>query len=260
MRAFKNALASLGLVIGLASGLSSPALAAGEAAALPATSFAHDGVFGGWDRAALQRGLQVYKEVCSACHSMHLVNYRNLADLGYSEKEIAALAAQDTVPAMDDIGEPVTRPGVATDRFHMNGYANDAQARAANGGALPPDFSLLAKARVDGPTYIWALLAHGYSETVPEGITIPEGKYYNAYFPGHAISMAPPLVEDSVTYADGTKATVDQMAHDVASFLMWTAEPKLEARHQMGVKVMIFLVVLTVLLYLTKRKIWANVH
>ncbi|GAB4236784.1 MAG: cytochrome c1 [Kiloniellaceae bacterium] len=234
---------------------SGAALAAEEAAPLPKVEWSFDGPFGTYDRAALQRGLQVYREVCAGCHSLKYIAFRELDDLGYNEDELKAIAAEYTVvDGPDDEGEMFERPGRPSDYF-PSPFANDKAAAASNGGAAPPDLSLMAKARVGGPTYIYALLT-GY-EDPPADFA---GDNYNLYFPGHQIAMAAPLFEDGVAYADGTPATVDQMARDVSHFLMWTAEPKLEDRKGMGIKVLIFLVVFTGVLYAAKRKIWSDVH
>jgi ubiquinol-cytochrome c reductase cytochrome c1 subunit len=225
---------------------------------IPDAHFSFDGPFGSFDRGALQRGFQVYKEVCSACHSMHLLYYRNLRDIGLSAGQVEAVAASVTVnDGPNDDGQMFERPGRASDRFRSP-FANPQAARAANNGALPPDLTLMAKAREGGANYIHALLT-GYEEP-PAGVTVNEGMHYNKYFPGHQIGMAPPLnSEGQLTFADGTKATVDQMARDVSTFLMWTAEPMLERRRSTGVRVVIFLLILAGLAYTVKRRIWATV-
>lgn len=249
----------------LAAGLALGLVAAGAAAQAQEDHTIHlkhrhwptDGLFGSFDRAALQRGLQVYQEVCAACHGLDYVAFRTLADLGYSEDEVKAFAAQATVTdGPNDEGEMFERPGLPSDRF-PSPYPNEQAAAAANGGKAPPDLSLMAKARMGGQDYIYSLLT-GY-EDPPEGFEVPPNGYYNAYFPGHVIAMPPPLNPDQVTYADGTAATVDQMAADVSHFLFWAAEPKLEERKHMGAKVMLFLIVLTGLTFALKRKIWADV-
>jgi ubiquinol-cytochrome c reductase cytochrome c1 subunit len=231
-----------------------------------AVSFASDGPAGKFDRQQLQRGFQVYKEVCSACHSLRLVAFRNLEDLGYNEAEVKAIAAQWAIqsPAIDPAtGEATTRPSIPADRL-PSPFPNDVAARAANNNALPPDLSLMTKARHNGAAYVYSLLT-GYQDQpaelvakFPDAATGP-GLYYNPYFANLNIAMAPPLVADGqVAYADGTEATVDQMAKDVAAFLVWSAEPKLEARHQTGWAVMIFLAVFTVLAFMAYRNIWAG--
>jgi len=232
---------------------------AAEGKALPEYSWSFDGVFGKFDRAALQRGYQVYREVCSGCHAMRLVAFRNLADLGYDADQIKAFAAEATVvDGPDEEGEMFERDGKPSDRF-PSPFANDKAAAAANGGATPPDLSLMAKARAHGPSYVRALLSVGY-EDAPADFEILEGQNYNIYFPGNRIAMAPPLDDDAVEYQDGTEASLDQMAADVAHFLMWTAEPKMEQRKQMGIKVVLFLLVLSGILYAVKRKVWADLH
>ena len=221
-------------------------------------SWPHEGLFGSYDRPAAQRGLQVYREVCSACHSLDYIAFHNLTVLGFSEEEVRALASEYTVTdGPNDEGEMFERPGQLTDRFPPP-YPNEQAARVANGGALPPDLSLITKARADGTNYLYSLLL-GYTEA-PAGEEGPEGMYYNLYFPGHWIAMPPPLSEGQVAYADGTEATLEQMSADVTTFLTWAAEPTLEGRKQTGLKVMLFLIVLTGLLYATKRKVWAQLY
>ena len=245
----------------LAALLSAPTFAASNEANVPHEppgGWKHAGITGTFDRHALQRGYQVYKDVCAACHSMKLVAFRNLTEIGFSEEQVKAIAAGYQVPdAPDDNGEVKMRPGIPADRF-VSPFANDKAARAANNGALPPDLSLMAKARHHGEDYLYSLLT-GYT-TAPEGVTIGQGMNYNPYFSGGQIAIAPPLTEDGVTYADGTKATVPQMAADVSTFLAWVAEPKLEERKQTGVKVILFLIVFSLLMYATKRRVWRNLH
>ena len=221
-------------------------------------SFHNDGVLGTFDRGQLQRGYQVYKEVCSACHSLHRVAFRNLQEIGFSAAQVKALAKQAEVASIDDkTGEPNTRPALPSDKI-PGPYANEAAARAANNNALPPDFSLLAKAREEGPRYIVSLVT-GYREA-PKDWTVPDGLYYNPYFRSLNIAMPPPLAaDDQVTYSDGTKATREQMAEDVAAFMTWAAEPKLEDRKRTGLGAVIFLIVLTGLAYLSYQRVWADV-
>lgn len=238
--------------------LAGPALAAGEAQKLPSQHWSFSGMFGTYDRAALQRGFQVYKEVCSACHSARLLSYRNLVNLGFSEDEVKAIAAgYEVTDGPNDQGEMFKRPARPSDRF-VSPFPNEEAARAANNGANPPDLSLITKARVGGADYIHALLT-GYA-TPPAGVTVPPGMNYNTYFPGHMIAMAAPLSDGAVTFADNTKATPAQMAHDVATFLTWAAEPEMEARKRTGIKVILFLIVLSGLLYAVKRKVWKGIH
>lgn len=222
-------------------------------------SWANDGAFGKFDRAQLQRGYQVYKEVCSACHSMKRVAFRDLTDLGFSAAEVKALAKASEQRSIDDkTGEPSTRKGTPAD-YLPSPFPNDVAARAANNNALPPDLSLIAKAREEGPRYIYSLLT-GFNRKVPADWQVPTGLYYNPYFANLNIAMPPPLAADGqVTYAAGQpKPTINQMAKDVAAFLTWTAEPKMENRKRGGVAVELFLLVLTVLAYLTYRRVWAD--
>jgi ubiquinol-cytochrome c reductase cytochrome c1 subunit len=240
-------------------------------------SFSFEGPFGTFDKAQLQRGYKVYKEVCSNCHSMNLVSFRNLAEAGgpgFTEEQVKALAATFTVKdGPGDDGEMFDRPGRPSDRFPAP-FANEPAARTANGGALPPDLSLITKARagwtgtwrqlydgIGGPQYVYSVLT-GFEE-VPEELKKeqPEGKHYNPYFAnGHWISMAPPLADGQVTFDDGAPNKLDDEARDVAAFLAWTAEPKMEERKELGFKVVIYLSVLAVLLYLVKLKLWRNVE
>ncbi|TNE39585.1 MAG: cytochrome c1 [Alphaproteobacteria bacterium] len=225
---------------------------------LKSGNFKHGGLFGTYDRAAAQRGLQVYREVCAGCHGLKRVAFRTLMDLGFSEDEVKAIAASyEFTDGPDKDGEMFQRPGKPFDKF-PSPFANENAARASNGGALPPDLSLIAKARHDGDDYIYSVLT-GF-EDAPAGFEVPEGKHYNAYFPGHNIAMPPPLSDDSVEYSDGTKATLDQEAHDVSVFLTWAAEPKMEQRKQTGLKVILFLLVLAGIFYAVKRKVWSDIH
>ena len=223
-----------------------------------------DGLFGRWDYQQLQRGYQVYKETCAACHSLRLVAFRNLAELGYTEAEVRAEAANWIVPGIDpDTGENTTRPGLPTDYFPLS-YANDVAAAAANNNSIPPDLSLMTKARPNGSAYLYSLLI-GYREQpaelveeFPEAATGP-GLYYNPYFPNLNLAMPPPLIADGqVTYADGTEATIPQMSADVSAFLTWTAEPTLVKRKQTGWPVIGFLLFATVLAWLAKKQIWSQ--
>jgi ubiquinol-cytochrome c reductase cytochrome c1 subunit len=224
----------------------------------PADGWPHAGAFGTYDRAALQRGFQVYKQVCSICHSLKLIAYRNLPDLGFSEAEVKAIAAEATVhDGPNDNGDMFDRPGRPSD-FFVSPFPNDQAARAANKGALPPDLSLIVKAREGSEDYIYSLLT-GFGQT-PPGETLMAGMNYNPYFPGHQIAMPAPLKDDSVTYADGTQATVAQEAKDVTQFLAWAAEPKMEARKQTGLKVLIFLAVFAAVMYGVKKKVWSKLR
>ena len=218
------------------------------------------GVTGKFDRTSLQRGYQVYTEVCASCHSMNLVSYRNLGEPGgpeFSVEQVKAIAANFEVedgPNSD--GEMFTRPGRPSDKF-VSPYPNVQAATAANGGAYPPDMSVLVKARKGGSDYIYSVLM-GY-EDPPTGFELEDGVYYNKYMDGQKIKMSNPLSEGIVTYADGTQTTQAQMAKDVTTFLTWTAEPHLETRHKMGVKVIIFLTIFTLLVYLSMRRIWSRI-
>lgn len=215
----------------------------------------HDGMTGQWDLAQLQRGLQVYKQVCSACHSLNLVAFRNLEDLGYSPEQVKAFASEYVfMDGPDDFGEMFERPGKASDYF-PSPFPNEQAAKAANGGAAPPDLSLMTKARHDGTNYVYSLLS-GYEEA-PADVEIAEGQNYNPYFHSLILAMAPPLYDGAVEYADGTEATVDQMAKDVAAFLTWTAEPKMVERKEMGLMSMLFLGLMIVVTYVSYRRTWA---
>ena len=231
---------------------------------------ASDGPLGKFDRAQLQRGFQVYKEVCAACHGLSLVAFRDLAALGYEEPEIKAIANQwlTEVPTVNpDTGEVATRKAVPSDRF-PSPYPNETAARAANNNAYPPDLSLITKARHHGPAYVHSLLT-GYADANTyrnkEGKPLPDaskpgtGLYFNPYFANLNIAMPPPISSDGqVSYADGTAPTVNQMSTDVSAFLTWTAEPKLENRHRYGLTVLVFLIFATILGYLSYRNIWAE--
>lgn len=246
----------------------------------PTMSWSFAGPFGKFDQAQLQRGLKVYKEVCSNCHSLNYIAFRNLADPngpGYSTAQASAFASDYKIKdGPNDAGDMFERPGRTADYFPAP-FPNEQAARASNGGAAPPDLSLMAKARSyerpfprfifdfftqfqeRGPNYIHALLT-GFEANPPAGFSLPSGSYYNKYFPGHSIKMPPPLSDGQVTFDDGAPATVDQYSKDVSAFLMWTAEPKLVERKRLGLQVMVFLILLAGLLYFTKRKIWADAH
>lgn len=235
-----------------------------------------EGPFGTYDRGQLQRGFKVYREVCSACHSLQLVAFRTLEDLGYSEEQVKAIAAEYQIEAgPDSNGDMFLRDGIPSDYFPAP-FANSAQAAASNNGAVPPDFSLIAKARAvergfptfvfdiftqyaeGGVDYIHALLT-GYVDEPPEGVELQPGTYYNPYFiAGPALAMAPPLIDGMVTYDDGAPETIDQYSRDISAFLMWAAEPHMEERKATGLTVMVFLVLFGALVYLTKRKVWSD--
>ena len=225
----------------------------------PAQAWSFNGVFGTFDRPALRRGLQVYTELCAACHSLRLVYYRHLQSVGFSEEEIKTLAGEFEVEdGPNDDGEMFTRPAKPTDPF-VSPFPNAQAARAANAGSLPPDLSVMTKARKGGEDYLHAVLT-GYRDEAPAGVEVMEGLFFNEYFSGQQIAMPPPLADGAVEYADGTKATVQQMSADVVTFLSWAAEPSLEDRKRLGIKTLLFLLVLTAMLYALKRKVWSDVH
>jgi cytochrome c1 len=258
----------LGLVLGLA--LSAPAVAAtGDQAPLKSMAWSFEGPFGTFDRADLQHGFQVYKEVCSACHSLNRVAFHTLSEEGgpsFTDAQMKAIAAgykiaagpNDKGDTVDDKGNPLMRPGTAADYFPPP-FANEEAARGANGGALPPDLSIIVKARVGGPNYVYSLIT-GFGEKPPAGFKVTDGKYYNPYFLGWNISMPQPLTDGQVTFADGAPAKIADEAKAVVTFLAWTSEPHLEDRHRIGFGVMIFLIVLSGLLYLSYRRVWRDAH
>ncbi|ADV11299.1 cytochrome c1 [Mesorhizobium sp. M7A.F.Ca.CA.001.09.2.1] len=288
MKKILTSLALIGLVAVAAGAAGTRAIAAEEAhnVANP-THFPIDepkemdwsftGPFGTYDKAQLQRGLKVYKEVCSACHSMNLVAFRTLSDLGYSDAQIKTLSAEYTIhDGPNDAGDMFDRPGKPSDHFPPP-FANEEAAAASNGGAAPPDMSLLAKARgvergfpqfvfdiftqydAGGPDYIHSLLT-GYDQTPPAGMVIPEGTHYNPYFmSGVSLKMPKPLSDGQVTYDDGAPQTIDQYSRDVSAFLAWAAEPHMEDRKKTGFRVLVFLLLFGALVYLTKRKVWEGV-
>jgi|TARA_B100000315_G_scaffold185334_1_gene174436 ubiquinol-cytochrome c reductase cytochrome c1 subunit len=252
-------------VFALFSSINAGPLQAAEGAAHPASQeWTTDGLFGFFDRKQLKRGWQVYSEICASCHSVRLVYYRHLEEIGFSPDEVKKIAAEAEVAAgpnedgeTHNDGELIVRPGKPFDKI-VSPYPNDLAARAANAGALPPDLSLMTKARKNGANYLHALLT-GYKEA-PADFKLTEDMNYNPYFPGSQIAMGEPLSDDGVEYADGTKATVDQMSKDITAFLVWAAEPELEERKRMGVKVMLFLIIFTAMLYAVKRQVWAKLH
>ncbi len=272
MTTLKQLTAAAGFV--LAALCISPVLAAGDTHEAKDVDFSFEGPFGNFDRGELQRGFQVFIEVCGQCHSMNYLNYRNLAEEGgpeFPEDQVKAIAAEFMVmDGPDAEGEMFERPAKPSD-FFVAPFPNVEAARASNGGAYPPDLSLLAKARAGyhgtwnqfingagGAEFIYSVLT-GYEEEAPDDGEDHGALAYNPYFPGSWIAMPQPLFEDMVEYADGTTASVEQMSRDVSAFLMWAAEPKLEARKRIGFQVIIYLIVLSGLLYFVKRKIWANV-
>lgn len=224
----------------------------------PETGWHHDGMTGTYDRAALQRGFQVYKEVCAACHSVHLLSYRNLMDIGFTAAQVKAIASGYQVMAEpDDQGEVKPRPATPADHF-VGPFPNENAAKAANNGALPPDLSLIVKARHGGENYVYSILT-GFVKP-PEDIIVTPGMNYNPYFPGRQIAMPPPLSDGAVTYADGTRASVNQMAQDVTTFLAWAAEPKLEDRKRTGLMVILYLVAFASIMYVVKKRVWHKLH
>jgi ubiquinol-cytochrome c reductase cytochrome c1 subunit len=267
----------------MTAGLAAPAFASGHKEEPPKIDWSFNGPFGKFDQAQLQRGYKVYREVCSACHSMSLVSFRNLGDKGgpfYNEKYknsndnpwVKAIAKDYEVADIDsETGDAIKRPATSADRF-PSPFPNEPAARASNGGALPPDMSLLAKAREGGPDYIHAIIT-GYKDA-PKGLKVGTGQHYNPYMagdlasawsgnhehvpPGGFIAMAPPLKDGLVSFDDGTKSTLDQQARDVSAFLMWAAEPKLEERKKMGFAVILYLLMFSGLLYASYRKVWKN--
>ena len=271
-----NMVRSLVAVASLA--IATPALAAGAKVEIDYQNWSFAGPFGSYDRGQLQRGFKVYRENCSACHGLRLVAFRNLAENGgpsFTEDQAKAIAAEYTVvDGPDDFGDMYDRPAILADRF-PSPFPNEQAARAANNGAYPPDFSLLAKARAaqrgfpgfvfdiftqyqeNGPDYIYSLLT-GYVDP-PADVTVPDGQYYNhSFLAGQFISMAPPLFDEAVEYTDGTPMTVEEYAKDVSAFMMWAAEPHLEDRKKIGFRVMVFLIVFAGLLYFTKKQLWRN--
>ena len=253
MRTLSRSLA----VAGLVAALLAPAAARADEAPLPGINWSFSGLFGTIDRASAQRGFLVYNSVCANCHALKEAYYRDLSGIGLNEEQIKAIAAAKTVPALDDSGQPTERPALASDHFRSP-FPNDLAARAANNGGLPPDLSVIVKAREGGADYLYGILT-GYGD-VPPGFHLMEGLNYNRYFPGDQIAMPPPLQDGMVEYTDGTKPTLDQEARDVVTFLAFVANPELEQRHRMGVRAVLLLLVLAGLTYAVKRKVWSDVH
>ena len=255
----KKILSVSSLVISLL--LSSSLTIAAEKVELLKTDWTFKGLFGKFDRGSLQRGYQVYTEVCSSCHSMKYLSYRNLAEKGgpeFTKQQAKAIAANfEVTDGPNSDGEMFVRPAKLSDKFVMP-YENEKAAQAANGGAYPPDMSVLAKARSGGVDYIYSLLL-GYEEA-PYGMALDDGVYYNKYMYGNKIKMSEPLSDGLVQYSDGTNPTKEQMAKDVTTFLMWAAEPHLETRHKMGFKAILYLIILTVLVYFSMKKIWSRIE
>jgi ubiquinol-cytochrome c reductase cytochrome b/c1 subunit len=280
----QRAFLALTLCAALTAGVVAPATAADEGGGHdtpqpPREKWSFSGPFGKFDRAQIQRGFKVYREVCQNCHGLTLLAFRNLAEAGgpgFTPAQAAAIAAEYKIKdGPNDAGDMFERPGRPADRFPAP-FPNENAARASNGGAYPPDLSVIAKARTyergfpwfivdvftqyqeQGPDYLTALMK-GYAPP-PAGMTMPAGMNYNKYFPGHMIGMPPPIQEGQITYDDGTKGTIDQYAKDVTAFLVWAAEPHMEARKRIGLQVFIFLIVFAGLLYFTKKKVWAEAH
>jgi ubiquinol-cytochrome c reductase cytochrome b/c1 subunit len=262
------------LAAGFVLGLAAPSFAQDHGASFTrradkAVDLSFEGPLGTYDRGALQRGYQVYKEVCAACHGLKRVAFRNLTDEGgpgFSVAQARALAAGVQVPAEpnaeglthNDSGERLTRPGILADYFQPP-FPNDNAARTANGGALPPDLSLFVKTRRHGSHYVYSILT-GYGEKPPAGYTVTKDKHFNPWFEGWSISMPAPLTNNGVTFSDGTPATIDQQARDVVTFLSWAAEPKMEQRKRMGFSVLLFLAAFATVLFFAYRKVWADAH
>ena len=258
----------LGLALAVVS--SAPALAAvGDQMPLKHVEWSFEGPLGTFNRADLQHGFQVYKEVCSACHSLNRVAFHTLSEEGgpgITDPQMKAIAAAYKIPAgpndkgetVDDKGQPLMRSGIPSDYFPAP-FANEDAARAANGGALPPDLSIIVKARPGGPDYVYSIIS-GFGQKPPPGFKVTEGKYYNPYFIGWNIAMPPPLTDNQVTFADGAPAKIEDEAKAVVTFLSWTSEPHLEDRHRMGLGVMVFLIVLSGLLYFSYRRVWKDAH
>jgi ubiquinol-cytochrome c reductase cytochrome c1 subunit len=253
-----------GVIAIAALGLGAVAIAAESKAPLKKIQWHFKGPFGTFDRASAQRGFQVYKEVCAACHGLSLVAYRNLTALGLTEDQVKALIADIQVPDIADDGSAIERPARPSDRFKKP-FANELAAAAANGGKAPPDLSVIVKAREDGANYMYSLLT-GYvpfDKLTPAQIKefqVTKDDNFNIYFPGHKIAMPPPLSDDKVTYADGTKATLDQEARDITEFLAWASEPHLEDRNRTGWRVILFMLALAGLMYAVKRQVWSDKH
>jgi ubiquinol-cytochrome c reductase cytochrome c1 subunit len=253
MRIFLTAFAGLFLI-------SATAQAASDAKHPKHVDWAFDGVFGTFDEQSVQRGLQVYREVCAACHGVSRIPFRELSRIGFSEDEIKVMAAEYTfIDGPNDEGDMFERPGKPSDKFPAP-YPNEKASRAANNGAYPPDLSLIVKARPNGANYVYSLLL-GYDEPMPHDshIQILPGSYYNPYFAGGVIGMPPQLQTDLVSYQDGTEATKEQIARDIVNFLQWAAEPEMEDRKHMGVRVFLFLFLFTGLFYVAMKRVWADV-
>ena len=257
----KNILKSIFVIFVLSNLCAFNVFSSEETNKLLSNDWSFKGFTGKFDRASLQRGYQVYTEVCASCHSMKLLSYRNLAEEGgpeFSEDQVKAIASNfEVTDGPNNDGEMFTRPAKLSDKF-VKPYQNIEEAKALNGGAYPPDMSVLVKARSGGADYIYSVLV-GYDDP-PADLTLEDGVYYNTYMTGNKIMMPNPLFEGLVEYNDGTKATEEQMAKDVATFLAWAAEPHLEARHKIGFKAIIYLIILTILAYFSMKRLWSRVE
>ncbi len=244
-----------------AAGLSMVALrteAIAQETPMPNENWGFQHIFGAYDYGSLQRGFQIYSQVCSNCHSMQQLHYRDLSGIGLNADQVKAVAANVTVPqGTDDQGAPKDGPATPASQF-KSPFANEKAARAANNGALPPDLSLIVNAREGGPNYIYGVLT-GFGEA-PAGFKVQDGMYYNKMYPGHQIGMPPPLQDGTVAYTDNTSSNLNQEAKDVITFLSWAANPEMVERKQIGVRVVLFLVFMTGLTYAVKRKVWSDVH
>ena len=218
-----------------------------------------EGIFGRYDNSTLQRGLQIYQEVCSACHGMKRLRFRELKDLGFTNDQIKQYAKTfEILDGPNDLGEKFTRPGEPSDTF-VSPYKNKEEAKATFGGSYPPDLSLLTKTMKNGPDYIYSLLT-GYEENSPQDFELTDGLYYNPYHDGKVIAMPPPLYDNVIEYIDGTGASLHQLSYDIVIFLNWAAEPELQKRKSLGLKFLLFLIVLTLLLYVTMKEIWSKIE
>ena len=235
-----------------------PILHCEEKIILKKQNWTFEGIFGRYDDLSLQRGLQIYQEVCSACHGMKRVRFRELEDLGFTEDQIKKYSETfDIIDGPNELGEMFTRPGEPSDTF-VSPYKNKEEAKESFNGVYPPDLSLLTKAMKNGPDYIYSLLT-GY-EDPPNDFELTEGLYYNPYHDGKVIAMPPPLYDDAIEYIDGTNASLHQLSYDIVNFLNWAAEPELEKRKSIGIKVILFLIVLTALLYVTMKETWSRIE
>ena len=233
-------------------------LASGSGNDLPKHNWSFKGLTGTFDKSAVQRGFKVYREVCSGCHSMSLLYYRDLIDIGFSDEEVKTIAAEYTViDGPNEEGEMFERPARPSDHF-VSPFSNEQEARLSNNGSYPPDLSVITKAKKRGPDYIFNLLL-GYTEP-PVDYELGEGMYYNKWKEGHQISMAQPLDEGYVDYDDGTENTLPQLAEDITTFLVWSAEPELEERKKLGIKVILFFIVLGSIVFIVKNRLWREIH